>query len=399
MSLKSIFARTTLLLIALGVNLMSADSICAAEPELSKLKIGYTELRTNLPGGRHANVRTFRAAISQADGSDKLLVAESLVDNQDVWTQFAGWSPDGRQAIILRGWQDPQNATWEEEHKRFRMEKGKWELDTILYDLESGAMLNVSDVERVSHYNGGLFYLPDNAGLGFTPLIDGKSQTYLMDLDGSNKRNVTGEDSGFAYGYSASPQGDLISYHENYQIFLSQPDGSGKMQIETGNSFNFGPSWSPDGEWIMFLSGKHYQSNPYLVRRDGTGLRKLVDLGGYESHILFLDVPDYHQGSSDLPVWSTDGKLVFYTAIVNENVELFQCSLAGEVTQLTNSPSGTLHYHPQPSPDGKWLLYGSMRKGVRQLVVMNVENRTEFEVTHLSKGHAAMWPHWCPYGE
>ena len=26
-------------------------------------------------------------------------------------------------------------------------------------------------------------------------------------------------------------------------------------------------------------------------------LRKLVDIGGYQSHILFLDVPDFHQES------------------------------------------------------------------------------------------------------
>tara|TARA_R110002111_G_scaffold262694_1_gene340228 strand:+ start:176616 stop:177803 length:1188 start_codon:yes stop_codon:yes gene_type:complete len=395
MSFNPIFKRTTLFFLVLGVY-VAARSTVAAEPELAELKIGYTQLRTNLPGGRHANVSTFRAVISQADGSGQFLVAEDLVDNPNAWTQFAGWSPDGRQAILYRGWQDLQNAIWEEENKMFRMEKGKWELDTILYDLDTGMKQNVSGVERVSHYNSGLFYLPKNAGLGFSALIGGQSQSFVMDLDGRNKRNVTGEKSGFAYGYSASPQGDLISYHENYQIYLSQPDGTGKKRIETGNPFNFGPRWSPDGDWILFLSGKHYQCHPYLVRRDGTGLRKLVDLGGYESHILFLDVPDFHQGSSDLPVWSTDGKLVFYTAKVNESVELFQCSLAGEVTPLTNSPSGTLHYHPQPSPDGKWLLYGSLRNGVRQLVVMKIENQIEYQVTNLSKGHAAMWPHWRP---
>tara|TARA_R110002095_G_scaffold1604_3_gene7900 strand:+ start:526 stop:1671 length:1146 start_codon:yes stop_codon:yes gene_type:complete len=380
----------------IGVCLVGARLTFAAEPELSQLTIGYTQLRTNLSGGRHANVSTSRAVISRADGSGQFFVAEDLADNPNAWTQFTGWSPDGRQAILYRGWQDPQNAIWEEQNKTFRMEKGKWELDAILYNLETGKKQNVSAVERVSHYNGGLFYLPENAGLGFSPLINGKAQSFAMDLDGRNKRNVTGEGSGFAYGYSVSPQGDLISYHENYQIYLSQPDGAGKQRIETGNPFNFGPRWSPDGEWILFLSGKHYQCHPYLVRRDGTGLRKLVDLGGYESHVLFLDVPDFHQGSSDQPVWSIDGKLVFYTAKVKESVELFQCSLDGKITPLTNSPGGTLHYHPQPSPDGKWLLYGSLRKGVRQLVVMKIENQTEYQVTNLSKGQAAMWPHWRP---
>jgi hypothetical protein len=33
-----------------------------------------------------------------------------------------------------------------------------------------------------------------------------------------------------------------------------------------------------------------------VVTRDGTGLRKLADRGGYEGVTLFLDVPDYHEG-------------------------------------------------------------------------------------------------------
>jgi Tol biopolymer transport system component len=54
----------------------------------------------------------------------------------------------------------------------------------------------------------------------------------------------------------------------------------------------------------------------------------------------------------------------------------------------------TLHYHPQPSPDGKNLLYGSKRDGVRQLFVMNLEDKTEKQITNLKVGNAAMWPHW-----
>ena len=63
-------------------------------------------------------------------------------------------------------------------------------------------------------------------------------------------------------------------------------------------------------QWLLFLSGTHGHSNPYIVRRDGTGLKQLADLHGYQGWILFLDVEDFHQGSSDVPVWSADGKSV-----------------------------------------------------------------------------------------
>jgi Tol biopolymer transport system component len=358
--------------------------------------IGYTELRTDLPGGRHANVRTMRAIISKADGSGRREVASELADGPEAWTQFAGWSPDGKQAIISRGWEDPENARWEEEHKTFRMEPGKWVLDSCLLDLASGKLTNLTAVERVSHYNGGLFFLPEGKGLGFTPLINGMSKPYLMDLDGRNKRDVSGKEAGFTYGYSASPDGKLISYHEDYQIYVARADGSEKKHIETGNPFNFGPRWSADGQWLLFISGEHHRSNPYIVRRDGTSLRKLADRNGYWGSILFLDVPDYHEGSSDVPVWSTDGKSVFYTAQVGKAVELFQVTLDGKNEQLTKTPDETLHYHPEPSPDGQWLAFGSKRAGARQLYVMRLADRSERRITNLAPGHAAMWLHWQP---
>ncbi|HRZ81674.1 MAG TPA: hypothetical protein P5069_04390, partial [Candidatus Hydrogenedentes bacterium] len=268
--------------------------------------LGYTELRTDLPGGRHANVRTMRAFVVNADGTGRAEVGGELADGPDVWTQFAGWSPDGRRAVVCRGWQDPENARWEEEHKTFRMEPGKWSLDCCLVDLETGAVFNATAVDRVSHYNGGLFFLPDGR-MGFTALVDGVSKPFVMDADGRNKRDVSGEGGGFAYGYSASPDGKRISYHEDYQIHVANADGTDKRRVETGNPFNFGPRWSPDGEWILFSSGERGKSNPHVVRHDGTGLRKLADLNGYQGWILFLDVPDFHEGSSDTPVWSADG--------------------------------------------------------------------------------------------
>lgn len=358
--------------------------------------IGYTELRTDLPGGRHSNVRTMRAVVIQADGKGRRTVGAELADNSNAWTQFAGWSPDGQEAVVSRGWQNPENAQWEEKHRTFRMDPDQWMLDACLVNLQSGQVKNLTAVDRVSHYNGGLFFLPDGKTLGFTPLIGGKSRPFLMDLDGRNKRDVSGKDAGFAYGYSASPDGKRISYHEDYQIFLSNTAGSNKRRLETGNAFNFGPRWSADGQWLLFVSGVRGKSNPYVVRQDGTGLRKLADLNGYQGWILFLDVEDFHEGSSDVPVWDVEGRSVFYTATTNQSVELFRVWLDGKTEQLTHSKPGELHYHPAPSPDGQSVVYGSKREGVRQLFVRHLATQSERPITKLTAGHAAMWPHWRP---
>ena len=106
------------------------------------------------------------------------------------------------------------------------------------------------------------------------------------------------------------------------------------------------PTWSPDGAWVLFVAGEHYDCHPHVVKADGTGLKKLASRNGYRGVIDYLDVYDFHDGSSDLPVWAPDSKSVFYTAKVGKNVELFRVTLDGKPEQLTETPAGSMHYHP-----------------------------------------------------
>src|SRR5690606_12787563 len=123
-------------------------------------------------------------------------------------------------------------------------------------------------------------------------------------------------------------------YHKDYQIYVADADGANPVHVETGNPFNFVPQWSPDGNWLLFVSGEHYNCHPYLARPDGTELRKLADRNGYEGVIAFLDVEDFHGGSSDVPVWCKDGRWVYFTAAVEDRVELMRVSLDGAIEQL-----------------------------------------------------------------
>ena len=73
---------------------------------------------------------------------------------------------------------------------------GKWELDSSLVDLTTGQTVNVTAVERVSYYSS-VSFRPDGKKLLMTSLIHGVSKPFLMDLDGRNKRDVSGEGSDF----------------------------------------------------------------------------------------------------------------------------------------------------------------------------------------------------------
>ena len=369
----------------------------AATAKRPRELIGYTEFRTNLPGGRHANLITMRAVVVRADGTRSRHVASELARQTNTWTQFAGWSPDGRQAIIGCGWESPENGAGEEVNKTFRFTPEGWLYDTLLLNLTSGKLTNVTAVERVSFYNTGVFFWPnDPTRLGFQALIGSDSHPFRMNLDGRNKQDLTADSKEFAYGFNASPDGKQIAYHKSYQIFIADADGANPKRIETGQPFNFVPQWSPDGEWLLFVAGEHYNCHPHIVRRDGSDLRKVADRQGYRGVVELLDVPDFHGGSSDVPLWSPDGKWIYYTAQVGESVELMRVSLAGKIDQLTQTRKNSLNYHPKFSPDGQWVVFGSNRSGTRQIYVMRAEGGDAYPITRVKSGWGAMWPHWQP---
>lgn len=49
-----------------------------------------------------------------------------------------------------------------------------------------------------------------------------------------------------------SPQGDLIAYWADQQIWVARPDGSGARVISPpGHAYVAGVQWSPDGQWVL----------------------------------------------------------------------------------------------------------------------------------------------------
>src|SRR5262245_20773762 len=98
--------------------------------------LGYTSHRTNLEG-YFANRVTARAFVVKGDGSGTTELAPELASKSNQYTQFGGWSPDGRQAILSQNWQDPENGAWEDKHGRWRFSAEHWLSDLILLDMES----------------------------------------------------------------------------------------------------------------------------------------------------------------------------------------------------------------------------------------------------------------------
>jgi TolB protein len=123
-----------------------------------------------------------------------------------------------------------------------------------------------------------------------TVLPERPRDVYLMNADGSGLRNLTsgaGRESGPAWSPDGAPAGRRIAYVSdrdgNEEIYvMAVPDGtdtddSGQTRLTNDPGDDSHPAWSPGGECIAFLSHRDGAYGIYLVKPDGSGLRKLAD--------------------------------------------------------------------------------------------------------------------------
>ena len=116
-------------------------------------------------------------------------------------------------------------------------------------------------------------------------------------------------------------------------------DGSGLTQLTDDAGRDFNPSWSPDGQRIVFTSDRDGDPDIYLVNADGSGLTQLT----------------HNRELEFFPSWSPDGqRILFYTWPTSGNPEMYMMNAAGSglITQLTYSVEiDSLHSFPVMSPD------------------------------------------------
>jgi TolB protein len=123
-----------------------------------------------------------------------------------------------------------------------------------------------------------------------TVLPEPPQDIYLMNADGSGLRNLTsgaGRERDPAWSPEGAAGGRRLAFvsdrdgnDEIYVMAVSDEmdsAGSGLTRLTNDPGDDSHPAWSPDGECIAFLSHRDGAYGIYLVKPDGSGLRKLAD--------------------------------------------------------------------------------------------------------------------------
>jgi TolB protein len=157
------------------------------------------------------------------------------------------------------------------------------------------------------------------------------------------------------------------------QIVNFASDGSGRTELTT-SGYNIMPTWSRDGERILFTS----------TRSGGVELW-VMDAEGGDAGQLTFDTA----GGNFTPVESPDGTRIAFSSIRDGigHPEVWVMNADGsDQRQLTETPSTpdqdfVWSLHPTWSTDGEQIAYASTRSGSTQIWVMNADGSDQRQLT------------------
>lgn len=113
--------------------------------------------------------------------------------------------------------------------------------------------------------------------------------------------------------------------NQRYQLIVADADGENAHPVTEASRPIMSPAWSPDGEWLAYVSFERRVSAIYLQRLR-TGERTLVSA---------------RVGVNGAPAWSPDGKKLALTLSGNDgNLDIYVLDLATQaLTRVTTDPA------------------------------------------------------------
>lgn len=261
-----------------------------------------------------------------------------------------------------------------------------------LYDLERKSLTEIATKERNEVFYTPQLLVSDTRMLVQVPRSK-LGQVLSMNLDGSDARAFTKPDEGLPYGFSVSPDHRRVAFHlaspQGYQIWTTDAEGGNRTLVAAHpDHLYFGPSWSPDGSWLMFQDclfkddpGQE-ASDICVARPDGTEL-KVLTRGQAQWFGATYGNPTHRGSGSNMPAWTRDGQILF--------------SRRTPDAQSAWQYPAVWDFRASESPDGKRVAFCRCAVGETPAIwVMNAMGGEEKMLTRGLEGNGADQPRWLP---
>jgi Tol biopolymer transport system component len=230
--------------------------------------------------------------------------------------------------------------------------------------------------------------------LAYASMQNSNVQIYLINADGTKPTQLTVGGQG-GVEPSWSPDGKKLVFQNN-GLWIADITSGVVSVLPTPttmeNRWRVKPAWSPDGEWIAFNNENGTLGDIYLIKPDGTDLRRLT----YTADI---------SRDGNL-VWSPDSKAIAFSADRDGNIEIYVLNVAevlngsqaGKQRQLTptTNASGMKNLVSSWSPDGSRIVFSSNRDGNSEIYVMDSDGNNLVRLTDNPASDKE--PAWSPDG-
>lgn len=206
---------------------------------------------------------------------------------------------------------------------------------------------------------------PDGTHIAYRHQVtdDRSTDIYVIEVDGTGARNLSGDDGAPDWGPAWSPDGAWVAWNTSdgaefgFDLGLVHPDGTGRTVVKPGVFVEY-PAWSPDGGRIAFMSQVAEEGSQYdifVMDADGSDVRRLTT----------------EPSDDGWPTWSPDGSLIAFSSTRDDCQQdpAPDCLSTGDLgpyhTLQVMAPDGSAQRRLAPlfaqipdwSPDGRFLVF------------------------------------------
>lgn len=230
---------------------------------------------------------------------------------------------------------------------------------------------------------------PDGQYFIYVSPVNGQQNIFMVRVDTGEITQLTNNTNMQIESPSWSPDGEQIVFDGEpvqngtlvrsglSEIYTVNRDGTNQYRLTQNNADEFEPKWSPDGQQIAFISDRDGHDEIYVMKPDRSDQRSLT----------FNDI------DNQLTDWPPDSHFLLFIRYITGKSTIYTLNTAtGEQNNLTKNNAN--NYFPVWSPDGQKIAFVSDQTSDIEIYVMNPDGSSQYQL--MNSPVSTYSPQWSP---